>query len=140
MDRRCGVLTGMVTIGMTENIGELVRAYAHAKWADEPDARNIARLGGRLDPVLRERIDTLGLEGEQLLSVEPGEVLVMLEALERQAAEEDARVSGAAARLRADEQQTIERRASGAWFPTDAKARVRPKAVGRRRKRPRQRV
>ena len=98
-------------------IGELIQAYVHAKWAGDSDEENTKRLGADLPFALRERVDALGFEGENLLSVDSAEVLNAISALEREAAEEDARAHKAASSVRAEEERAIARQSQGSHAP-----------------------
>lgn len=86
-----------------EQLGAVIQAYARARWGDEPDESLVAELEANLDPDLCDRIDVLGLDGKRLLDVGAEAALAELEKLERAAAQEDARVVGAADRIRAQE-------------------------------------
>jgi len=99
---------------MTElRMGESLRAYIHAKWAAEFNPVEVARLGELLGTGLRDRVDALGGDAERLLGVDSTEILGRLEALEREAAEENAHGTKAAAVVRAKEEQAMDRRARG---------------------------
>jgi hypothetical protein len=84
-----------------DEFGTLIQAYVREK--SRPSAAREERLrqiAAELDAKMRLRIDALGLDGEQLLAVPPGDVLVRIQALEAEASAEDARAAAAAARLR----------------------------------------
>jgi hypothetical protein len=122
-----------------QHLGELIQAYVHAKWAGESDEKNIVRLGARLPPEVRERVDALGFEGEHLLSVDSAEVLAKIEALEHEAAEEDARAHKSASLVRAEEQKAIDRGAHAVGHTARPPSGGHRKRVGRRGGRPRNR-
>ena len=86
-----------------ERLGAMIQAYVRARWGDAPDMPSVAELEASLEPGLSDRIDILGLDGKRLLDVGAEATLAELEKLERAAAREDARVMGAADRIRAQE-------------------------------------
>ena len=80
-------------------LGALMQTYALR--SDNSDASE------GLDRELRHRIDALGIDAERLLTVGPADALKELEALERQAALEDAGANEVARRIRAQEEVHI---------------------------------
>lgn len=88
-------------MSMTEDptLGELIHAYARARWSGEPHKDAADALGARLGRDLRNRIDVLGLDAERLLTATPAEALSRLEALEREAMLEDSGANARAAKI-----------------------------------------
>ncbi len=82
-----------------EQLGALIQDYIRAKWADNHEGNAAAGLDEGLSDGIRERVDILGYDGERLLTLAPVEVLAALEGLEREAAQEDARVATARAHI-----------------------------------------
>lgn len=82
-----------------EQLGALIQDYIRAKWAHNPGGDAAAGLSEGLSAGIRERVDILGCDGERLLALAPVEVLAALEGLEREAAQEDARVATTRARI-----------------------------------------
>jgi len=99
-------------------LGALIQAYLRSRWGDEHEASEVGRMAAAIEPELKDRVDILGLDGEALLEVQAEAVLAKLEALERAAALEDGRVSGALQRhttgagKRANGKQTSARHAA----------------------------
>ncbi|MEX1031765.1 MAG: hypothetical protein WDZ30_00250 [Cellvibrionaceae bacterium] len=87
--------------------GQLIQAYVEACWCEIGEAANATTPEPELNPALRERIDVLGRDCEQLLDVEPEAVMAKLERLEYEAAREDDRVVEAANRVRAKEKAMV---------------------------------
>lgn len=85
----------------TKELGRLLQEYARARWGSNPDGREAERLSIRLDRTFRDRIEMLGMDVERLLGVDPDQVLPELQALEREAALEDAGARSTATGVRA---------------------------------------
>jgi len=86
--------------------GRLVQKYVRAK-SGRGDLKSAAdEIGRSLDPVLRSRVDFLGVDDERLLEVEAEAVMATIEELERNALLEDAGVIERAVRTLLNEQQT----------------------------------
>jgi hypothetical protein len=73
--------------------GHLIQNYIRAKWGRGEKDVSADELGRRMDPILRERIDLLGVDDEKLLGVGPQDVLRRIQELERDALREDSGVS-----------------------------------------------
>jgi len=82
----------MIAIDRTES-GHLIQDYIRAKWDRGGTALSADELGRKLDPILRERIDLLGVDDEKLLGIGPEDVLRRIQELERDAHREDSGVS-----------------------------------------------
>lgn len=87
----------------TTEIGALMQDYLRARWGRTPDKEAAEELGARLERTLRNRLDMLGADAERLLDIEPARVMAELEALEREAALEDAGAEPAARRTQGQE-------------------------------------
>jgi hypothetical protein len=78
---------------MTDKIlqptGELIQEYVRSKWQRVGPLQTSHMREQELGPALRSRIDVLGTDSMQLLSVAPGAVMDKLDELEQQAALED---------------------------------------------------
>jgi hypothetical protein len=85
-------------------LGALMQTYASTKRLQRSDNRDAGGSGAGLERELCHRIDALGIDAERLLIVDPADALKELEALERQAAQEDAGADKAASRVRAREE------------------------------------
>lgn len=79
--------------GELSEIGLAVQAYLRAKWKSEQRDRESLQMSAPLGRELQLRLDALGFDGEELLSVEATQVLRRLDELEREAVLEDARVN-----------------------------------------------
>jgi hypothetical protein len=82
-------------------LGDLIHAYARARWGGNADRESADDLGARLGRDLRHRIDVLGSDAERLLTADPADALTRLEALEREAMLEDASATSRAAKVHA---------------------------------------
>lgn len=93
-------------MSMTEDhmLGELIHAYARARWSGGAHKQAADDLGARLGRSLRDRIDVLGLDAERLLTAAPAEALSRLEALEQEAMLEDSGANARAAKSRGSEE------------------------------------
>jgi hypothetical protein len=80
-------------------LGDLIHAYARARWSRDADVHAATDLGVRLGRELRDRIDVLGMDAERLLTAPPADALSRLEALEKEAMLEDASASSRAAKV-----------------------------------------
>jgi hypothetical protein len=80
------------------HIGQLVHAYAQAKWGKNPDKDEAVRIGAQLGREIKDRLDVLGADGECLLNAGPEGVMAKLRALESEALREDSLAERAAAR------------------------------------------
>ena len=69
--------------------GELVQEYVRSKWERTGSPEKIEPVGQELGPALRSRIDVLGTDSLQLLTIAPDAVLQKLEDLEHSATLED---------------------------------------------------
>lgn len=76
-----------------DGLGELIQAYVRSRWGGVPLPEGEAPPGELLDQALRDRVDVLGFDSDELLSVPAHEVLATLERLENEAAREDARIA-----------------------------------------------
>jgi hypothetical protein len=85
-------------------LGDLIHAYARARWSGDANEQAANDLGGRLGRDLRDRIDVLGMDAERLLTATPADALMRLEALEKEAMLEDASAPSQAAKVRAHEE------------------------------------
>lgn len=85
------------------HIGQLVHAYAQARWGKMPDQDEVRRIGAQLSREIKDRLDVLGADGERLLEAGPADVMEKLQALESEARREDTLVERAAARRHAQE-------------------------------------
>jgi hypothetical protein len=79
--------------GELSETGLAVQAYLRAKWKPKQRDREASEILVRLGRELQLRLDALGFDGEQLLSVEATQVLRRLKELEYEAMLEDARVN-----------------------------------------------
>jgi hypothetical protein len=82
-------------------IGDLIHAYARARWGGGVNGESADDLGSRLGRDLRYRIDVLGSDAERLLNSNPADALARLEALEKEAMLEDAGVTSRAVKVQA---------------------------------------
>jgi hypothetical protein len=82
-------------------LGDLIHAYARARWGSDAGEDSADDLGVRLGRDLRHRIDVLGSDAERLLTADPADALTRLEALEKEAMLEDASASSRAANVHA---------------------------------------
>jgi hypothetical protein len=82
-------------------LGDLIHAYARARWGGDADRESADDLGARLGRDLRHRIDVLGSDAERLLTADPADALTRLEALEKEAMLEDASATSRAAKVHA---------------------------------------
>jgi hypothetical protein len=82
-------------------IGDLIHAYARARWGGNVNGESADDLGSRLGRDLRHRIDVLGSDAERLLNSNPADALARLEALEKEAMLEDAGVTSRAVKVHA---------------------------------------
>ena len=82
-------------------IGDLIHAYARARWGGGANGESADDLGLRLGRDLRHRIDVLGSDAERLLTADPADALTRLEALEKEAMLEDASATSRAAKVHA---------------------------------------
>jgi hypothetical protein len=82
-------------------IGDLIHAYARARWGGDVNGESADDLGSRLGRDLRHRIDVLGSDAERLLNADPGDALARLEALEKEAMLEDAGATSRAVKVHA---------------------------------------
>ena len=82
-------------------LGDLIHAYARARWGGGADGESADNLGARLGRDLRHRIDVLGSDAERLLTTDPADALTRLEALEKEAMLEDASATSRAAKVHA---------------------------------------
>jgi hypothetical protein len=82
-------------------IGDLIHAYARARWGGDANAESADDLGLRLGRDLRHRIDVLGSDAERLLNADPADALTRLEALEKEAMLEDASATSRAVKVHA---------------------------------------
>lgn len=73
-----------------KELGALLQAYARACLGGNADPQAANSAGARIERELRDRIDVLGADVERLLAVDAHDVLAELEALETEAALEDA--------------------------------------------------
>lgn len=88
-------------------LGAQIQAYARANWSGAADRKQAAEFAAHLDPKVRQRVDALGVDAENLVGVAPGEVLAKLQALERAAHLEDAGALQAATRQREHEEASF---------------------------------
>lgn len=88
-------------------LGTLIQSYARARWYAGPEKQEAVGLETQLERGLRDRIDALGADIERLLLADPADALSELEALEHEAAMEDAGAKLEASRLRAREEMQI---------------------------------
>jgi hypothetical protein len=114
----------------TTEIGALMQDYLRARWGRTPDKEAAEELGGRLDRALRNRLDVLGADAERLLDIEPARMMTELEALEREAALEDADAESAARRTQAQETGKSRTKPQGRGQPAPSRGQRQP---GRRR-------
>ena len=82
-------------------LGDLIHAYARARWGGDAGKESADDIGVRLGRDLRRRIDMLGSDAERLLTADPADALTRLEALEREAMLEDANATSRAAKVHA---------------------------------------
>ena len=75
-----------------KDFGPIIQDYVRAKWGRGDKTSTADELGRKLDPALRERVDLLGVDDEKLLAVQPQDVIARIEALEREALQEDSQV------------------------------------------------
>jgi hypothetical protein len=73
-----------------KELGALLQAYARACLGGNADLQAANSAGARIERELRDRIDVLGADVERLLAVDANDALAELEALETEAAREDA--------------------------------------------------
>lgn len=94
-------------------LGDLIHAYARARWSGDANEQAADDLGLRLGRDLRDRIDVLGMDAERLLTAMPADALIRLEALEKEAMLEDASASSRAAKIHAGEQGRQQNKGKG---------------------------
>lgn len=63
--------------------GALIKQYVRAKWRGLANTDEVKLIGQRLDPKVRDRIDAIGMDDQELLQVPDDAVLARLEELER---------------------------------------------------------
>lgn len=88
-------------------LGELIQSYTRVRWGSGRNGREADRLGASLDRDLRDRIDLLGIDAEQLLSVDSDQVLSELRSLEKEGIQEDANARPMAKKIRTQEEESI---------------------------------
>ena len=91
-----------------KELGALIQDYARACLGGAPDLQAANSAGVRIERELRDRIDVLGADVERLLAVDANNALAELEALETEAAREDAGRQSMA--HRANTEATVQRR------------------------------